>query len=255
MGAKTARGSGKQAEGVIMFVYGKGEPMTREQIFQALGAYFNHDEVRWKPGKIMGSRALALCYISARAVMDRLDSVIGIGNWQTSYRESANGVVCTLSARIEGEWIVHEDFGGFSEQADDGDKHKAAFSDSLKRAAIHLNVGRYLYSIGEQWVDYDPARKWFAKVPTLPPWALPKQKSVESQVRQSSIDGWNKFIATKPKCDELNSILPEFASDLNPDEKKIVWPKLVAYAHGSGMSWLSDVKKFAVLNQPRKESA
>ena len=38
---------------------------------------------------------------------------------------------------------------------------KAAFSDALKRAAVKLGVGRYLYRLGGQWVDYDEKAKAF----------------------------------------------------------------------------------------------
>jgi hypothetical protein len=53
---------------------------------------------------------------------------------------------------------------------------KAAFSDALKRAAIKLGVGRYLYRLPSQWVDYDPTAGRFVKTPQLPAWALPAAK-------------------------------------------------------------------------------
>jgi len=68
------------------------------------------------------------------------------------------------------------DVGSPSEQPDDGDRLKAAFSDALKRAAIKLGIGRYLYRLPRQWVDYDPQSKQFAKTPMLPAWALPQAK-------------------------------------------------------------------------------
>jgi len=63
--------------------------------------------------------------------------------------------------------------GGQSEQPDEGDRRKAAFSDALKRAAVKFGIGRYLYRLPAQWVDYDPRKKQFARTPTLPPEALP----------------------------------------------------------------------------------
>ena len=68
------------------------------------------------------------------------------------------------------------DVGSPSEQPDDGDKLKAAFSDALKRAAIKLGIGRYLYRLPRQWVDYDSQTKQFKAMPTLPAWALPAVK-------------------------------------------------------------------------------
>ena len=132
--------------------------------------------MRWKPQAISGSRALAVCYIDARAVMDRLDDVFGVAGWQDAYQPLAEGtVLCRLRVLIEGQWVEKQDVGGESEQKDGGDRAKAAFSDALKRAAVKLGVGRYIYSLPLQWVDYDPQKKQFTRTPTLPTWALPKQ--------------------------------------------------------------------------------
>lgn len=49
---------------------------------------------------------------------------------------------------------------------------KAAFSDALKRAAVKLGVGRYLYRLGGQWVDHDEKARQFKRTPTLPAWAV-----------------------------------------------------------------------------------
>jgi hypothetical protein len=144
-------------------------------LLAALAEPFDPAEVDWKPQAVKDNRALAVAYVDARTVMDRLDKVLGIGNWQTAYRQLAAGVVCRLSARIAGEWVSHEDVGSFSDQPDEGDKLKAAFSDALKRAAIHFAVGRYLYSLPKQWCDYDPHKRQFVKTPSLPAWALPKR--------------------------------------------------------------------------------
>src|SRR5262249_6911389 len=58
-------------------------------------------------------------------------------------------------------------------QPDGRDRMKAAFSDSLKRAAVKFGVGRYLYRLPTQWQDYDPQRRQFSTPPTLPSWARP----------------------------------------------------------------------------------
>lgn len=138
-----------------------------------LAAPFESDEVKWKPQATRGNRALAICYVDARTVMDRLDDVLGLGKWQTSYQTVQDGVICRLRVWVGSEWVTHEDVGSFSEQPDDGDKLKSAFSDSLKRAAVHLGVGRYLYRLPHQWVDWDPEKKQFVRPPRLPDWALP----------------------------------------------------------------------------------
>ena len=148
-----------------------------KQLSLLLTAPFPADAVHWKPLSVKGNRALAAAYLDARAVMQRLDSVFGVGGWKDRYVITEGGsVVCTLSVKVDGEWVEKSDVGSPSEQPDDGDKLKAAFSDALKRAAIKLGIGRYLYRLPRQWVDYDPQARQFVKTPQLPAWALPAAK-------------------------------------------------------------------------------
>jgi hypothetical protein len=149
-------------------------------IAEALSAPFPANEVRWKPQAVSkdGKRALAICYIDARAVLDRLDAVCGIDGWQDRYEQLPNGsVVCRLRCRIGERWIVKSDVGSPSEQPDEGDRHKAAFSDALKRAAVKYGIGRYLYRLPCQWVDWNAEKRQFVRVPTLPAFALPAAKA------------------------------------------------------------------------------
>jgi hypothetical protein len=82
--------------------------------------------------------------------------------------------MCRLRLRIGDRWITKADVGSPSEQPDGGDRLKAAFSDALKRAAVKFGIGRYLYRLQAQWVDYDPVKKQFTQTPQLPAFALPK---------------------------------------------------------------------------------
>src|SRR5437773_7797711 len=147
-----------------------------EALTRALAAPFDLSEVRFKPAVVSGNRAMALAYVDARVVQNRLDEVLGVDGWQDDYECLADGsVVCRLRLRMGDEWITKVDVGGPSEQPDGGDRLKAAFSDALKRAAVKFGVGRYLYRLPAQWVDYDPQRRQFPKTPTLPAWALPEK--------------------------------------------------------------------------------
>jgi hypothetical protein len=105
--------------------------------------------------------------------MDRLDAVLGPGNWQDSFAVLPDGcVVCTLSVRVNGGWVSKSDVGGESDQKDEGDRRKASFSDSLKRYAVKRGIGHYLHKVGGQWLSYDPQKKQFTTTPTLRAWAL-----------------------------------------------------------------------------------
>lgn len=138
-------------------------------IAAALAAPFDRREVKFKPQTVSGARALAVPYVDARVIQDRLDSVLGVLGWQDSYECLPDGaVVCRLRIRLGSEWITKEDVGGQSEQPDEGDRRKAAFSDALKRAAVKFGIGRYLYRCKPQWVDYDVQKRQFVKPPVLP---------------------------------------------------------------------------------------
>jgi hypothetical protein len=139
-----------------------------------LAAPFPESQVRWKPQAISGNRALAVAYVSARAIMERLDRVLGLGGWRDEYQFSPDGNVhCRLSIKVDGEWVTREDVGAPSEQPDEGDRLKAAVSDSLKRAAVKFGLARYLYGLPRVWADYDPQKKRFTRMPQLPAWARP----------------------------------------------------------------------------------
>ncbi|QEL17165.1 Rad52/Rad22 family DNA repair protein [Limnoglobus roseus] len=147
-------------------------------ITEALSAPFDHKEVKFKPQVVKGNRAMALAYIDARMIEDRLDDVLGVAGWQDEYETLADGsVVCRLRLKIDGEWVTKMDVGSPSEQPDGGDRMKAAFSDALKRAAVKFGIGRYLYRLPVTWAEYDPMKKQFTQAPQLPAFALPKPKA------------------------------------------------------------------------------
>ena len=107
--------------------------------------------------------------------------MVGVLGWQDEYECLPDGsVVCKLRLRLGDEWITKMDVGGPSEQPDEGDRRKAAFSDALKRAAVKFGIGRYLYRLPNQWADYDAHKRQFVKTPTLPAYALPQNTRQEA---------------------------------------------------------------------------
>lgn len=142
----------------------------------ALADPFAPHEVKWLPKNVTGGRCLAIAYINARAVMDRLDAVVGVGGWEDAYDVLPGGkeVRCRLTVTVPGVGrVTKEDVGGESEQPDQGDKTKAAFSDALKRAAVKFGIGRYLYHLPKSWADYDAQKRQITRPPELPKWARP----------------------------------------------------------------------------------
>lgn len=118
--------------------------------FDALKAPFAPDDVKWRVGATNGdkSKGLALAYLDARAVMDRLDSVVGQANWQATYSHALSKTVCELSIRCGDEWIIKSNGAGDS----DIEGEKGALSDAFKRAAVLWGIGRYLYNLDSPWV-------------------------------------------------------------------------------------------------------
>jgi hypothetical protein len=137
---------------------------------------FPVSQLKWLPKTIKGDKALALPYISAADVQNRLDKSVGIAGWRDDYDVLPCGaVVCTLSQLVGDAWIAKQDVGSPSEQPDEHDRVKAAFSDALKRAAAKWGVARYLRYLKPTWVAYDPIRKQIdlTKLPAFPAWAVP----------------------------------------------------------------------------------
>ena len=116
-----------------------------------LKAEFPKQDISWRAQSLTrdGTKAMALAYIDARDVMDRLDQVCGPAGWQDSYRETTSGrVIATISIKIGDEWIAKSD--GAGDTAVEGEK--GALSDAFKRAAVKWGIGRYLYALEAVWV-------------------------------------------------------------------------------------------------------
>lgn len=118
---------------------------------KALAAEFPRSSVSWRAQNIKkdGTSALALAYIDARDVMDRLDEAVGPENWSDSYEVHEHVTICSIAIRTADGWVSKSDGAGDT----DVEAEKGRLSDALKRAAVHWGIGRYLYGIGNTWVN------------------------------------------------------------------------------------------------------
>jgi hypothetical protein len=98
-------------------------------------------------------------------------------------------VVCRLRIRVGGEWITKTDVGRRASSPTRATAARPPFSDALKRAAVKFGVGRYLYRLPQQWVDYDPQKRQFTRTPTLPPSALPPKEEPTRPAPAASAPG------------------------------------------------------------------
>jgi len=115
------------------------------------------------------TKGIALAYIDARDVMKRLDDVVGVENWQCKYSHAENIAICDLGIFINDQWIWKANGAGDTQV----EAEKGKISDAFKRAAVLWGIGRYLYSLPNEWVALVPAGRSYklASKPSLPKWA------------------------------------------------------------------------------------
>jgi len=169
--------------------------MIPEYNFTDLGAPFPALDIEWriqrsgeKNDKIW---AMVLAYVTNRAIMERLDTVIGPENWCNHFKDGPQGgLLCGLSLWIRDGWVTKWD-GADNTQVE---AVKGGLSGSMKRAGVQWNIGRYLYKLpagfanisdkGEHRAKLKEGNEWFKwDAPQLPAWALP---SGESPVKEIS---------------------------------------------------------------------
>ena len=112
---------------------------------------FSPASVSWRVGSTTADKekGMALAYIDARDVMERLDEVCGMAGWQDKYDWSdGKKMCCSIGIKIEGEWVYKSNGAGET----DFEGEKGAFSDAFKRAAVLWGIGRYLYDVKAPWM-------------------------------------------------------------------------------------------------------
>jgi len=158
--------------------------LTKE-IKEKLTSRFDESEIKFKPAAIRDGQALALPYVDARTILDRLDDAIGSENWYDEYEViSPSQVICKLT--IHG--TTKSDAGEAS--GEDREPLKSAISDALKRAAVKFGVGRYLYKSPKIWCKFDEKKNEFIEKPSLTEnKAEPVQSNEDSSIAECSSCG------------------------------------------------------------------
>ena len=178
-----------------------------------LSEFFQPNRVSWRVGSTNRdkTKGMALAYIDARDVMERLDETVGAANWQDAYTETARGrIICTLSIFVDGQWVSKSD--GAGETSYEGDK--GAISDAFKRAAVKWGIGRYLYGLDNIWVEIEmrgntavftkAARSQLASklprpsgqpAPQRTPAATAPKRIMPSEVSTSGLDDYSQHVS------------------------------------------------------------
>lgn len=162
---------------------------------QELRKPFSKQAIKWRVGSMTKDKKKTkpLAYIDARDVMARLDAVCGISNWQDTYVGYGNRIICSLSIKINGEWVTKSD--GAGETAVEGDK--GGISDAFKRAAVKWGVGRHLYSLKCKWMPVDDYKQIVGD-----PWKNLENNGLLDEVarREALVSYINQFRARLDKC-------------------------------------------------------
>lgn len=146
--------------------------MSENKYFEEFGKPFSASDVSWKLQRTIKDkmRGLAVPYLDARAISDRLDKVVGQNNWKDEYAlwhrytdkvkqqgketdKLVNSQLCTIYIYDDEkkEWIGKTD----GAENTDFEAVKGGLSDAFKRAAVKWNIGRYMYSFDAVWVDLE----------------------------------------------------------------------------------------------------
>lgn len=181
---------------------------------------FHPNDIEWRVARAEIDWCRIVPYLTARAVMERLDSVCGPENWCTTplsiheMRVNVNAIQVGVSIRIDDQWVTKYDVSSPTEI----EAAKGAYSGAMKRAAVQWGIGRYLYFLtdmrgvisktaerpkeGYGWKKQTikgTEKVYWWKPPLLPAWALPRQSDAEQPVTEDQIKSlkteWRKKFA------------------------------------------------------------
>lgn len=151
---------------------------------------FPESDIEWRihqSGKSQSGEiwAIALAYVTNRAIMERLDEVCGQENWRNEYKTGPDGgVLCGISIRCKtngniDEWVTKWD----GAQNTEFESVKGGLSGAMKRAAVQWGIGRYLYNLEASFAKIVKNGRFRDRLkdktpfswnpPELPAWALP----------------------------------------------------------------------------------
>jgi hypothetical protein len=185
---------------------------TMDKKLEALSEPFERRDITWRVSRCaVGSTGKVWCkvlaYITNRAIMARLDDVMGPNNWRNEEPriltiDGRSYFSCGLSLNLGSEesphWVTKWDVcePGSTRGIDAA---KSGWSGAMKRAGAQWGIGRYLYYLTEEYAEVrrpdevdrndktwnrgttpkDRGNQDFMwKPPRLPGWALPKPDEV-----------------------------------------------------------------------------
>ena len=191
-------------------------------VLKELKKPFDPKDVEWRIQKKSkdGTKGMAMAYIDARAIANRLDELTErnlIDGWSVDYRpidmgtvkrqrrgfdteEPIKGFICSITLYTGGEKYTREDGANLT----DFEAFKGGLSGAFKRAASAWGIGRYLYDLPVTWAPIDNWGNVIHK-PNLPLWALP-EGYVQPQEQETSNARMDDTVVTSSFDDLSQSI-------------------------------------------------
>ena len=127
--------------------------MVKEKELGKLNVPTPKDEIKYRPGSTFNYNdkkyARLLAYVDARYIQDKLDEILGVGNWSNTFQRDEKGILfCTITITFERkdgvvDTISKTDIGTESNV----EQQKGEVSDAFKRCAVHLGLARDLYNL------------------------------------------------------------------------------------------------------------
>lgn len=181
--------------------------MSTSKELEYLAADFPKEDIHWRAQTVTkkGDKALALAYLDARNVMDRLDEVCGIEGWQDRYEVHGSKTICYISVKIDDEWVTKADGAGDTAV----EAEKGSLSDAFKRSAVKWGIGRYLYSLDAVWCPCETytnksGKATFSKF-TTDPWSLVRGQSAPKAASRKSYTSLVDEMKLFKTVDELSN--------------------------------------------------
>ena len=141
------------------------EKKDSRTIHRELAQPFAAEDLGWRlqrtfeyHGKMTG---IAVPYVTNRAIMNRLDSVVGPENWYNDFKPwhtvgKKESQLCGISIYFEERGFITKWDGA---EDSDIESVKGGLSDSMKRAAVQWGIGRALYNMDTVFVEVEQRGK------------------------------------------------------------------------------------------------
>lgn len=138
-------------------------------LLKELGKPFPAEFISWRAGATTRDkkRAQALPYAEPRVYEDKLNDVCG-GEWSVIFKPwGDNRIIAEVTIYGTTRASTGEENEGFAPGT-------AAEAQAFKRACSKFGLGRYLYDIPLQWVEYDAEKGKLLETPSLPARFIPQ---------------------------------------------------------------------------------